>query len=357
MSTDLIVLQDELERLTTQRDIADRKVEISELTAFAEQGRIVLEAWGDRIDPREYLHDDPNFSGRYAAPISLADDRRDGRYWPIFRNEQDLAFIRGAAHVMTTSFGSALNILENLTNYTIAEGFTHEVKPDSSDTPRELVAAGQRVLDTFFDDNDWKSDLERELHWRSREDGEAALLLRPRGWRTRASFVESDWITEPADPYELEAWLSDIGRPIGCEVAGDFVSSWSFGVHTRANDCGRPLGYHVVFDGSGRDWEYFPSSDVVLAKQLGSGVLEFIKRNVPRNVKRGVSDFYPVLSRLERSEKLSVNLETTSAIQAAIAFIREHVPTATNTQISSLRSSASTQTYQKTLPDGTQRKT
>jgi hypothetical protein len=357
MSEDIDALKGRLDLLNTQREIATAQLDLKELTELAARGSVVMEAsWGDFIDPLEYVNDDPTF-GRPGYLYSQRDDRSDGKFRPVFETETDLALIRGKTHVITTGFDAAINILENLTNYTINTGFDFKVNAACDDAPQGLVQCAQAVLDTFFDDNDWKSDLERELHWRTREDGEAPLVLRPRGWRTVASFVEPDQITQPASPIDLENWLAAVGGRTGSEVASDFVASWSFGVHSPSRDCSRHLGYHCVFDGAGNDWEYFPAGDVPLALAIGSGVLEMVKRNVPRRVKRGIPDFYPVIARLERSEKLARNVEETSAIQAAIAFIREHVQQTTQTQIDNLRTNLATSNYQKPLPGGSTRTT
>lgn len=356
----LPVLQSQLAVLETQRQVVSVQNEIDQLMKEAEYGRQVMEAYGDWVNPQEYLNDDPSFGlgGRYVNPLSRPDDRADGRYRPVFENETDLAMIRGAAHVITTSTGSGLNILGNLTDYTIGSGFKYEAKlADEKGEPQEkLVAAVQRVIDTFLDDNDWQSDLEREVHWRSREDGEAAIVLRPRyqSWRTQVNLIEPDNITEPTNTRDMEDWLARIGNSIGSHVAGDFVSSWSFGVHTRANDTAHPLGFNANFTG-GSDWEYYPAEDVRLAMRLGSGVMEFIKCNVPMNVKRGVSDFYPILATLERAEKLSKNVQITAAIQAAIAFIRNHPKTTTQAQVQSLVSNNASGTVQRPAGSGSTR--
>ena len=353
----LPALQTQLAVLETQRKVVATQNEIDQLMKEAEYGRVVMEAYGDWVNPQEYLTDDPSFGlgGRYQNPMSLPDDRADGKYRPVFENETDLAMIRGAAHVITTSTGSGLNILGNLTDYTIGSGFKYEAKlADEKGEPQEkLVAAVQRVIDTFLDDNDWSSDLEREVHWRSREDGEAAIVLRPRyqSWRTQVNIIEPDNIKAPINTRELEDWLARVGSQIGSSIAGDFVSSWSFGVHTRANDTAHPLGFNAVFTGE-QDWEYYPADDVRLAMRLGSGVMEFIKCNVPMNVKRGVSDFYPILATLERAEKLSKNVQITAAIQAAIAFIRNHPKTTTQAQVQSLVSSNASGTVQRPAGSG-----
>ncbi|MFM8218756.1 MAG: phage portal protein, partial [Planctomycetaceae bacterium] len=151
-------------------------------------------------------------------------------------------------------------------------------------------------------DNDLAGLFDRELHHRVREDGEAFVQLAPhRRGACRLRFLEPEQITEPARPRPLEDWL---------QIGGEFVSSWSFGVHTRADDPTDPLGYHVVHDNQGRDWSYLPATEV-----------EHIKRNVPRNAKRGVSDLLAIQGDLEREARLRRNTAEGAALQAAIAWI------------------------------------
>ena len=113
-------------------------------------------------------------------------------------------------------------------------------------------------------------------------------------------------MTQPADPRPLEDWL-------GC--GEEFPSCWSFGIHTPARETDLALGYHVIYDGTGLDWDYIPAAR-----------MENFKRNVPANAKRGVSDFYPVLGDLEREAKLRRNTAEGAALQAAIAWIVETPP-------------------------------
>jgi hypothetical protein len=370
---DLTELRTELTKLSTEREIAQARVDIRELTEQAEQPSLaggypgpsthspahLVEDFTDFVNPTGYLFDDPTFNpigiGPILVPISRLDDRADGKFRPIYETEQQLAFIRGAAHVCIAVCGSASNILTNLRSYTIADGFHHEVqdKPDAADVPKGLAKACQYVIDTAHTENDWKADLEAEVHDRSREDGEAAIVLKPHdGWHTRMFIVEPDQITQPSDPRQLEDYLAYQGEGFNSAVADDFLASWSFGVHSRKSEPWNPLGYHVVRQADGMDWDYYPATDVQLARRIGSGVMELIKRNVPRNVKRGVSDYYQVVQRLERMEKLARNTEDGGAIQAAIAFIREHAPTATQSQIGTLASGAATSQYNKRLGPG-----
>jgi len=279
------------------------------------------ESWGDLVDRREYLYDTPGF-GVGGGPVSILSDRLDGKDTRLFENEHELAITRGIGQFLVAEFPSAINILESLTNYTIGTGYTYEAQAESDDTPLGLADAVQKVVDVFIEDNDFACDLEREIHERSREDGESAVALLPNGWKTQAQIVESAAITEPANTRQLEDWLGLDG----------YASSWSFGVHSPANDPSRPIGYHVVRDETGRDWDYYPAEDVGIAHRARSGLLEHFKRS-RRNVKRGVSEYYQVRKFLNHADGLLENSAHGAKIQAAIAYIVEHSANYTKTQV------------------------
>ncbi len=57
-------------------------------------------------------------------PTTL-NDRDEGRNFPIFRTEQELAVIRGAARLLTSSNPIAVGVLASLTNYVIGNGFQY----------------------------------------------------------------------------------------------------------------------------------------------------------------------------------------------------------------------------------------
>lgn len=341
-------LRQQREALQLRIDIEGDRLKLQEMTQAQEHSHYLQEAAGDLIDRREWLRDDNSFGyTQFVFPPSSVSDREDGKFRPIFETEQELQMIRGPVRLVCSTFGSAINIKTNLNNYTIGEGFTHEAKckkGQEEECPAELPRAVQYVLDTFFEDNDWVSDLETEIHEKTREDGECAITIRPfSGWRCEVELLEPDQITEPKNPSDIEEFL-------GCR--DQYVSSWSFGVHTRRNKPARPLGYAVIHDAQGYDWDYYTSGDVPTALRLRSGVLELLKRNVPRNVKRGISDFYPIIGRLRNSEKLGNNLEVASAVQAAIAYIREHNPTATQDQVAAVRAAAATARIQRQSGNG-----
>ena len=220
----------QLEQLQQTRDAAVLALETAEANAalkLLEQSKTlnVLEAWGDLVDPLEYLKDDP-FFGRPTSPISRIDDRTGGRHRPVIENEQDLAVIRGTGRLLVESVPAAIGILKNLTNFCIGTGFNYKVvaknSTNTSHDVSQLVDDVQQVVDDFLDDNDWVGDFERELFIRSRRDGEFFLALYPQSTgRVEARIIEPEQVTEPNNARALEDWLGT-----------DFASSWSFGIHS-----------------------------------------------------------------------------------------------------------------------------
>lgn len=275
------------------------------------------EEWGDIVDRREFLYDDPSFGGSAAVPFTSLDDRSAGRFRPVYETEQDLSIIRGVSRNLVRLSGVRTGVLDALTNYVFGGGFTFTAQAETNiaqDAPAGLVEMVQRIVDETIDANDFTAGLDREIDARSREDGESFIELLPRpGGRVKFRLVEPDQVTEPANPRPLEDW-------IGC--GDDFASCWRFGVHTRAGQTDEPLGYHVVYDGIGRNWDYVPEYR-----------MQHVKRNVTRNAKRGLSDFYEVFGDLSREAKMRRNMAEGAALQAAIAWIMEFPAGATQTQI------------------------
>src|SRR5262245_17024733 len=87
-------LQDQLERLRGEHEAARLKLEIRQFQQA--RGAPLAEEWGDFVDRREYLTDDPTFGSSPALSSSI-DDRQGGRFRPVYETEHDLAEIRGAA--------------------------------------------------------------------------------------------------------------------------------------------------------------------------------------------------------------------------------------------------------------------
>ena len=279
------------------------------------------ESW---VDPLEFLIDDPTFGfGKPLLPLSLIDDRRHGWNRPIFQTEAQLAMIRGAARIVAQTAPMAIGALEALGNYVIGKGFTYEVADKANrQSPAGLSQAVQDVIDEFCDVNDWIGDRERELHNRVRRDGEAFTALYPdKNGIARTRFIEPERVTEPGNATDFEDWL-----------AADVPLDWVFGVVTYASDIETVLGYHVLWNPEGTDFDFLANNDLELALRLGSGLIEHIKVNTDRNVKRGLPDMWAVLTDLVGENKLRDAVALGSAMRAAVPWITQ-MPTGTTPQM------------------------
>ncbi|MFM8220810.1 MAG: hypothetical protein ACKOJF_18010, partial [Planctomycetaceae bacterium] len=126
------------------------------------------EAWGEWVDPRE-----ARCSSEFPAggPATAVDDRLDGRCRPLYETELDLARLRNAARRLALATPVAAGAFDALANYTFGPGFTLQVLETGAGRRARDWAA--RVLDQFVDHIDLAGVIDRELHLRSREDGEA----------------------------------------------------------------------------------------------------------------------------------------------------------------------------------------
>lgn len=313
-----------------------------------QQDSALIEGWGDYVDPREYLRDDPSFmlgSGHgYGAAFTTINDRRDGKFLPVFETEQELAYIRATARAIASMDGIAIGAAESRANYVFGKnGLTFSAQSaKDSEAPAGLADHVQRLIDRLLDDNDFLGDMDREIFNRTSEDGECLVTISRHHHGVDWSIIEPDQLCVPQDPRGLYDWLA-AEHGVDCMV---FVPSWSFGVLTTARQTNKPLGYHVVFDGSGRDWEFFPASQFM-----------HFKRNVPRNVKRGLSDYYPVYDDLRTEAKLAKNVGTGAALQAAIAWVEEYASGVTQPQVAALGTSQATSTITRTAANNGQQTT
>ena len=319
------------------------------MSTITQPAKELREAWGDVVATNDsgWLQDcDGGYAStltRYQRPATTLYDRTDGRFLPIYQTEFDLAVIRAMGRTLAQVSPALVGAVRSMCNYTIGEGFTFTANRDdtaelSPSKSQKLVDAVQREINTLLDDMDFVGSFDREIHNSSIEDGEVFLQLKPRPCGgVKISRCEPDQVRQPASSRELEDWVSDTFE-IACD---EFVSSWSFGVHTRADEPDVALGYHVVADETGVNWEYIPASR-----------MEHIKRNVPRNAKRGFSDFYPIEADSTRGEKLRRNMAEGAAVQSAIAYVRQHVQGATRTGIEQMLGENRVGTSQQQIPWG-----
>jgi hypothetical protein len=309
----------------------------------AATAREVLEAWGDWIDIRELRRQDPDepFRGSAFVP-DRRENRARGEDYPTFRTENDLAEIRAIGDFFAKGSSGGVGALSTLANYVFSKGFTFTAQPAENvgAVSEELVAAVQREINAFLEENSFAGRIDRELDNRARRHGDALLHIKPRtDGSIRASFAEPSQLTEPPAARRIEDWLTGAGI-VDCS---GFSSSWSFGVHTPEGRHEESLGYHFLWNTTGTDWDYVPADRVL-----------HVKRNVDACVKRGVSDFHACQEFLLQSEKLLRNTAVGSAIQAAIAYIRQHVAGTNKDAVEQQRADKATRvTSQPTASGGT----
>ncbi len=291
----------------------DELVARAELAALSKMGitEESLARSASDFNPAEWMTD--NHGQQYAGYFGLTDARDEGRNRPFIETEQDLLEMRGFARIMVETNPYLRGVVENLTNYVIGTGFIYTaVAKKSRRVSPQLVALIQDCIDEFDESNLWSGNAEREIFSRGSRDGEVPLRVHHTGGgRCKFRIIEPEIIRQPySHVRELEEYLARV-YPNLMNWESD-PSSWTFGVHTPERDIEDHLGYFAEWKPTGNDYEYILSRDMV-----------FIRNNVDRNVKRGLSDFYPVEQLSDRAMKLCRNIATGATVQAGIAFIEQ----------------------------------
>lgn len=306
----------------------------------------LVEAFGDVVTF------DPNVDGfgggygysRLVRPATTIYDRSDGKYIPIFQNEYDLAVIRAMSRTLAEWSPGLVGGLRNLANYTFGQGFKFTASKDPFCGVDDAGAANvldivNREIAYLLDDNDFASSFDREIYHQSIVDGEAVLHLKPKAdGRVRIYRREPDELRQPLGTRDLYDWIES-AFGIGC--VSEFVPSFSFAILTRLDQPDEPLGYHFVGDESGVNWDFADASRVV-----------HIKRNVPRNAKRGFSDLYPIEGDALRGFKLLRNMTEGATARSSIVLIRELPAGVNRTGADVLVGDTRTGTTQQSLSNG-----
>lgn len=244
--------------------------------------------------------------GVFAYPISNPQDRRYGSNFPFWYSEQQLSVLRAQARLVATTNPNAQGLLNGLCSYVIGSGFNYRAIPyENEDTDSGLVMAVQKIINRAIDDNDWYN-FEQEIFTRSRSDGEVFLRLFPQpSGRILVRTIEPEQIIQPP--------------------AQDF-SNWSYGIETDPDDVFNILNYHVNYIApKGEDLEHDNTADTPLGEIVPAHRIIHIKCNVPRAIKRGLSDFsYQTLETFDIASKLRRNLGEGASVQSAIAAVRQH---------------------------------
>lgn len=307
-----------------------RKRKRNPVAANKQSNMPVMEAFGDIIDPTEYLNDEPGWGGQNVAAYLVSRDR--GGNAPTFSTDQELAGIRGASRIICDASVNAKCALQNLTNYVIGTGFKYSivdknriVKPGEEPTP--LAKDATRIIDEFLQRTKYGTAKRRKrLLWQQRRDGEVFVTL----WHVGMGKAEYR-VTDPGffiTPFDTRSLDDIFPTPDGSP------SSWSFGVHTPDDDYERHIGYYAQYSDSSADYEYFDQTRIVHSRI-----------NVDDAIKRGLSDFYWVYTSLSDASKLLRNGVRGAAVLSAIAAIVEHPQGTDAEQVNSFKTGSSVSNY------------
>lgn len=296
-------MADDLVSLRSERRALREEIRTRQLRREVKAVRRLTESY-DYFDRLVDVPDRWIQSDRLIGPAGTLQDRRDGQNAPVVRTLTDLELYRGLARVLCQINYIAIGLRDRLTDFVIDTGikFRAAAKVKGHDKAlRELIFKTQAVIDEFWERTAYDA-LQREVFRESLTDGEWLLRM----------FTDLDRLP-PGYTDVRSIWPEQLRVPMGESGVGP----WSFGIYNDPCDIETPIWYHAVYldteDGAdGMAGEDVPSCEVVHRK-----------RNVVRRVKRGFTDFFPVAEDLEGVRKLMHNMNVTSGVQAAIAWVRQ----------------------------------
>ena len=243
----------------------------------------------------------------FISPFTSKRDRQFGVNFPIFRTEQELSILRAPSRILCSVNNYAKGLLNGLSAFVIGTGYTYRVLPKEDRADKYFCKKVQAELDDFMERTAWDA-LERELFWRSREDGEFFI---------RSGLGENGF-----------TWIRTVEPEQVTQMPGTNFEEWSFGIETPREDSQTPLSYWISYE-----------SEAVKGEQLFPNEIVHFKANVKRSIKRGLPDFaFSAYDTLVSADKLRRNMGEGAAIQAAIAGIREH-QTASLSQVQAFQNS------------------
>ncbi len=282
-----------------------------------------------RVNPGINTTANDLFQHSFGFHTARPGSRRHGDYPPFYRTEMEHWQIIDAARLLEGLCSTASNVLDVLSQFAIFTGFEYKVtlKKSAKKPPKKppaepeegqpaepvepepedpLVIAAQEVIDKFMVANEWYR-WETEIFRRTRRDGEAFIYMEPdeATGSLRLRSIEPEQVKEPQDTGSI---LSQLGV--------DPSMSWKYGILTPKQDTSRPEGYWVVsnYSDAQNQGEFIPAEEMIHIKTEW----------VDRTAKRGVSDFFSTANDIHSTRKLLRNLRESAAVQAAIAWIREH---------------------------------
>lgn len=243
----------------------------------------------------------------FAYPLTQPTDRRWGNNFPFWTNEQQLSLFRAQARVLMMMNPNAQGMVNGLCSYTIHKGFTYRCEAKKEGGDETVAKECQKIVDEFIELNDWPA-YEQELFCRSREDGEFFLRLFPDQPEKGMMEVRA---VEPEQVFM---------KP------GGTLDFWSYGMENESGDVTKIKNFYVSYVAP--DMKADPKEAAGL-KGVGDTVpgkeMIHYKCNVVKNVKRGMTDFsFDTLELFQIAGKLRRNIGSGAAAQAAIAAIRQH---------------------------------
>ncbi len=239
----------------------------------------------------------------------MPQDYQEGSYEPFIVHEYDLQVIRGIGAFISMCDSAGICALENLKNYTFGNGFAWSVVNRSrSSDQMALLDTCNDILGEFMDRNEWGL-IEPELSDYAHGKGEFLHVLHANAGFATSEICEPAYLREPAD------------RNSASDYVGVPSLSWSFGVGTPYGMPWAPLAYCIDKRGDHSAEEIVDAKNVV-----------HVKQNVPRGVKRGISDFYCCYVQMRQRAKVLDNTAEGTAAQAAIAWIEEQAAGVTASQ-------------------------
>jgi hypothetical protein len=318
--------RDEVARLGKKLDLANRRLS---------------EAYDDldnRICDWERERDQlmgGGLSGRQGA-------RQGGQDWPFLRNMQDLIDKRADSREACSGNGYGASVLDRMIDFVIGDGMQPSVTlkgaakgavstgvadadDDGEPDADPAVVAVQEVIDEFREANDWgcgEEDREEEGFRRSMRDGEVGVRFFKGGGDAngipRCRWFEPEQLNSPPSALLNERW----------------------GIRTEPDDVETKLAFWL-YDMGGTGGKWYKASEIVWHK-LGTD----------RTVLRGMPQFWLVARALHQCEALNSAVAEVSAIQARIAYVRQHAPGVMPGQISTFVGGTGDATTKKRTPYG-----
>lgn len=253
---------------------------------------------------------------RYLVPGGTRQDRQFGSNRPVLNQQWDLNQMRTNARLLLDANGFAIGGMDRLIDFVVGEGFKREItlrdaEPGAtSDTEDPLIRQVTMLLDDWCKKYEWghgEEDREAETFKRTSRDGEVFTRVdkdkKSDSWMPWIRFVEPEHVYTPPDKSQM--------------------SEWSWGILTKEDDVETRLAYWVVD----------PKAQTQAGDVVDAADIFHHKVNTDRTIKRGISDFFPVFDTFESARKILRNMGEVAAIQAAIAWIRQHAATTTADQV------------------------